>query len=633
MFFKVFYKETKLVVSFNLSSAMTIADLIVIIQKQLNGHLGTNDIYIPELLTGDGYYINPTFKVSDVLKEGDLITIPSYDNWLAKTVKLCDDNWLSVSRDDLRDSKQKVATVGRNRQNKIYVKFCLNNYITGPLNIIEPSKFNGQTKCTDTIIATVEDTKDGKWFIEARYWLTETSIIQGIELHVKSASEKSEWVDAIPISLGKNDVLVKGNMVHIKGSENAMEEEEEIEYTLPPTVTTGEVDLVQEEIQLTRHSPEGDCPIKMSWKKDGGCYVNHSSGSSKFTAYLSIGGVQLLNDSDKATAIVDVEAVYKNAAEEWIEVGGTQVGKQRPSTWPEFDWKKEIGFTMDAMQTDLVAFCVAIPCVGTSGNDNFQRSRLPQMLPRVLEVKVIIRDSTGRTSSVIFEHANKPVVLPTLEKYCKENTIPIEDCKYVYCDDCDATTRSWAAISIKKNVVRVQYSAGRYWEYKQFDLNAIAFKAKEKPAPEYLLDGMTHDGFRCYACVDLQREKLYAFKLVITTSTGSKTEYVKLPNFVRPTPGLKPNAISVPEKVKLGRLVQVSVRLNPPGGSEWIGVFPVDSEGHSGYLTYVYIGEETNGVVFIDPSSSFKAGAVCVCRYVNKANEVVCQSNEFTFEE
>lgn len=553
-------------------------------------------------------------------------------------------------------------SVGLHDHNKIFVFLCPSSYgvaKTSKIVFLESSLFDGKSQLTGSpIIATIEDLENGKWFIEARYWVNEKKIIQGVETHLKVSSEKMTWIDGIGIGCNKNGQLIKGSIAHIKGSED--EDEEEKDYKLPDDEKSGpehskdifEVDtsfrrgntadasIAKASIELSEVDidllPIYEGCFEVHWDPKGKILVSQdfwNCPSGYFANYIQAEAITILNKRSENSSIIKIEGYWKNENNDWVPVDIVSLGT---SDGNKLKWRNETNLNFTKTETQTVALAVQIKLKGEIAQDT---KRIHKKLPQPLNIKFHIIDQDQKMTSHIIQVANPPKLYHTKESV--EKSERIKNGNWCCCDDTEHETRNYAIIYRKLDKISLRLyfnSMSNTWDFIMDDFKSIGFKATQENVKEYEMSNMCkrNDTLKHYVnvyfLIDFEREMPYAFKIVMKSSTSSITHYCLIPSIPKPKKGLSPLSIGIsPSCPTLGDELEVTfnVQGHEPSTTDWIGIY-TDEVNYITYQTNSY--QKKYGIAFFELDGKFTKNTKYTCKYFSSQKKLICTSSEFTIE-
>eukprot|EP01080_Neovahlkampfia_damariscottae_P009605 gene9605-1807_t len=652
MHVKVIYDKQRFIVPFKSTNKLTIQKLSELIKTKYMSEYGVQEFKILELTTVDDFILNMDDLTEDIIQNGDVIKITTIPEFFKKNAPLCVTEWHKITREDLKDKLSKGIGIGKHQYNKLYVKFSVNNY-SKEVHVLDAKKFTGSCILTESnVIGSMQDEKSGKWYIEARYSTNEKKEIKGVELHVKTASERVEWVDIIHVGLSKTGQLLFSEVVHIKGSDDSDDDEDESTYEMPKSIANGPDNENDEEVDLSNRSFRGTrndeiaspaitmktndsiyerSGIEISWNLKDNLIMNQDSwknGEGKFNSYFTIKNIIIENKLGDVYKIMKTEVFWKNRLGEWIlcnaRLGEIQNGN---IIWNE----KSTAFEIEKLQKYKLNLDISILTEGDIGYDYYSRGRLSSYFPKPLHVKVCLTNSNFNVIEHLCVLKNKPVAWKTKEDVEKDVKA---SCQFIYCDNTIDGTRNYAAVYKKENILHVKFSNGYTYSLNPSDIKSIGFNALDADEKVFLMkDWSKVDGRKnevvTYALVD-ENGKMYGLKFDFKTPSSTKTQWVLLPKLLKPRKSLLPLSIVVdPLMYKIGEEINIFWNMSSHiiTQSDYIAVYMEKSDSYVKYKSNSSCLK--TGVIVLPVDNYFKVGQKYIAKYMAKGDVVIASSKLF----
>ncbi|KAL5509484.1 hypothetical protein EMCRGX_G004871 [Ephydatia muelleri] len=354
-------------------------------------------------------------------------------------------------------------------------------------------------------------------------------------------------------------------------------------YTLPANTYTGPQLVPGEDFSKGRKNDyEGvvtdNCPLKL--QQHGHTKASSSYADSEgnwnnwFTATL-----KLTNTDNSPIAVTDVFGEYRSHEGQWIRCHATSIGQYRDIS----------NFSLDPASTISLDVKLAIRFGDKAPATHALGYRAHPSLPQPLHLRATFVDHKTRTSSVEFEQGNPPLDLPTKESrekaWCEGKLL-----YHVFCDDTDKLLRNDATIFYDEKGVMcyrpsLEDDSSSYYYLSSSVLPHLVYLAMQAHVEEYPIEDMKKEGKGSsiipYLMVDLGKQRPYAIKVVINTSSSSAIGYFRLPCY-----DMKSSTISLePQKVMVGCELQIRWSVPVTSEKDWIGVYTCHGKSS---LTYEY---------------------------------------------
>jgi hypothetical protein len=530
------------------------------------------------------------------------------------------------------------------------------NGSTRELTILEPYYFTGLYVLNESnVISSMQDEKNGRWFMEVRFHTTEKKIVSGIQVLIKSTSDASECIDQLNITTSKTGQLLFGDVVHVKTIADS-DDEEETDYEMPKPIINGpdnENEDYNENLsnRTVRERKMDDIAspaiisksvdaferstVDIKWNPEKNVDINQDSYAKNgvFNTYFTIKNIELENTLGSEYKVIKTECFWKNRNGEWIS-SDFRLGKTENN---QIVWQdKGTNFSIEKLQKHKLCALLTIPTIGEPGYDNSSRRRIPSVFPKPLNVKFTFTNESFSLIDHLCVIKNESLTWPTKESVEKDI---LTKCHFVYCDNTKDETRDYIAVYTKENQINVKFSGGTTWYLSQTDIKSIGFNSLESNQNEYFLkhwaksDGRKNES-KSFALVD-KNGKVYGFKFEMKSATSSKTEWVKLPKLVKPKKDLLPYSVVV-EETEYHLNEEIFVHWNVSNHlistKDYIALYSEDELDIRSYVKYISNStSKKNGVVtFMVDGSYLKIGAKLNARYVSKDNIVLATSSSFS---
>lgn len=520
--------------------------LVEDINKRFQSHLGDPTARAKELTTSDGFLVNPHDVIDHVIDDSVVLHALDYATWLKVNLTLLEKAGHKLMRPDYAGGNwrppYRYAEIGKHKHNKIYIKIGSASDVVDRLELFDLESLRTFGKENDRALIAhkeVKETTDGTawdWSVQVHF-IIEKGVVVAAELSVRSTSDARPQIEVVPINgdLTLGAAVVKQTASFPKPAKA---------YTLPETKTEGPAydakDFISAHLApsgivenpVPENVAKGDLGIEI--KQKDATQPDQSWASGGRYSNLFYNHVALFNPLEKDVAIVKVKSEYEKDGE-WIEMK-TSLGSKSSYYRYSMGYHDD-GFVLEPNQRLNLAIESAVE-VKAAQYDRERRAH--HSLPSPFRIRITIVDKEGKSSQLVIEHSNQPLVLPT-----KESRDKSEDrvCDFwISADDIDGEARVWIEAYHVPEEHRVQFASkpsdkSKYC-YKD-DLDYLFYLAKKDNKTEIEVEELTtQDEGRGYsqkatALVDLENNWVYAFRFEIKTNTSTTVGHYLLPDLTK----------------------------------------------------------------------------------------------------
>eukprot|EP00762_Andalucia_godoyi_P004674 ANDGO_03601.mRNA.1 hypothetical protein len=255
------------------------------------------------------------------------------------------------------------------------------------------------------------------------------------------------------------------------------------------------------------------------------------------------------NSVDSFLQTVTIQFMAVNVSDEFMVVEGIEVTNSSVLVWYLTDGDRhaedpalDVGITWvlppKSSVPCSVAFHFLVP--GLPGQTSRLAKRISRALPTPLNITFRLQLRTRASSglqckvspSLKVRCENQPLGLPTLESLFPAQADRDTVFGWSFCDNLRTLERVWMHARKVGRHIEVCCSSGRSYSFAVPDLKKIADRARTARTTEYSLDDVNADGFAAWALfksLDAGDLLPYALKLKTSTSTGTATNFFRLP--------------------------------------------------------------------------------------------------------
>jgi len=380
------------------------------------------------------------------------------------------------------------------------------------------------------------DEENSKWKCEA-YFVVQNGAVQAVEAAVKTSASTIPFIKRVGLKIGRK--LESGEVSIIQSD---YDDYDPNSYKLPKIIAVGPVNVIKE-VPVNKQSGEnkstGDSALQLIQK--GVVEVDQSwrRENSWWNQFMS--NFSFLNNSNEKLAIRKVTSEYKDKDGKWTPFPSTILGYRQG--YYNYNWNSDETFTMGEMDQFDMAIRSSIE-ITDHQIDRLRRAH--KSLPQPLEIKIIFDDSKGKKSTIITTFVNDPLELVTKESRRERSVSSVpgkaHDC-WVQCDDINFETRLYSETFWNKENARLEICSNDTNKNKYLyldDLKKIAYGAVQQKQSEVEITDLCWEreeiglSIRVFVLVDLEKQRSYALKYVLKTTTSSCIDYYLIPKFPPP---------------------------------------------------------------------------------------------------
>ena len=289
---------------------------------------------------------------------------------------------------------------------------------------------------------------------------------------------------------------------------------------------------------ITKHTCEGNSAVRLLLTGKGGHRNVHPNQQmwaqdGKFFNYFFIPTLVLRNTSKEPISILELTGEYEDSEGNWSECQNVKVGPPLPDGVKEYTWLPDTTVNLEPLKLTTLAVRVDVLVHGVPAPTFEHRARAHKSLPQPFKIRLHIQDTEGKTTSLIVEQANDPLILPTKERLIK-NFDWKDVIAFVYADDCNKDERYWVSVHYEdKSELRFNLGddlSGYQTEYlgKQL-IKKYCNDAKKTASTEIVVTEWDRSWIAVTTLFDKKTFILYGLRIELKTDTSRTVETILLP--------------------------------------------------------------------------------------------------------
>lgn len=252
--------------------------------------------------------------------------------------------------------------------------------------------------------------------------------------------------------------------------------------------------------------------------------VSHGISSGPTFNHYITATVQVTNASKDSVSLSHnkVSMQYKDTEGKWVDMEKPQLVVQG---WNSMMNACEEDIDLTEVAAAVIGVRAHTVVSGSSGSDNWERSRAHRSFPQPLNVRITLTESvSGAAHTLEMQQANSPVTYKTKDEV-KSDWSAVKLPLVVFADDVDAGRRHYAGVYTSKDGLHLRHSEGRYYTYDTDDIIGVAYRASKAKSSEFFMEDLSTKMFKFYALCDIEAPEpvWYGIKVEVTTPTSSSS--------------------------------------------------------------------------------------------------------------
>lgn len=452
------------------------------------------DLRVASLETCDGYVLESSDLIGEVLADGEALNAIGYADWLEKELPLCTETWLKTSKLDFhaKDDKPKFVAVGLTSRNRLFVAWVDGYQLRSYSKVLRLELFDaaslsrgstlvkrfGKDLCLGTERGT--SVKGKEWELSASLGLGADGTVASVRVSVRPSHATVATVNELAIHVEDGRISHGSPGRHedatVKDSIRVIVDPDRVPPSapvpdLPKPSSSGpcfkdmpeqypHLDNKEEPRQLVpegKNVAQGDLGDKFVIAQEHKVHVEliQTARNGNIQNFV-VTNIRVQNKCKTDMLAIDNVAVeYQTTDGKWLghesEADGNNLIPQVALVGTRgghhyYSWQSERSFTVRPLSTEQMAVGLVFH-IPLSADTHFveQHRRLHRSLPSPLNVRISFMDAEGHKSVLTSVAVNPPLVLTTNKKEISRSCVKYSFFQRV--DDADAESCVWVGVA------------------------------------------------------------------------------------------------------------------------------------------------------------------------------------------